>query len=78
MSTDLRLEKRFHAGPLQMTGWMGWRNLFDRRNIDFIASVPWYHFGVGSCFDADPTGPLDNGYVYSQPRRLALGLDIGF
>jgi len=78
MRTDLRLEKRFRAGPLRMTGWMGWRNLFDRRNLDFIASVPWYQVGVGSHFDADPTGPLDNGYVYSQPRRMALGLDIAW
>lgn len=78
MRTDLRLEKRFRAGPLRMTGWMGWRNLFDRRNIDFIASVPWYQVGVGSHFDADPTGPMNNGYAYSQPRRLALGLDIGW
>ena len=78
MRTDLRLEKRFRAGPLRMTGWMSWRNLFDRRNIDFIASVPWYQVGVGSHFDADPTGPMANGYAYSQPRRLALGLDIGW
>ncbi len=78
MRTDLRLEKRFRAGPLRMTGWMGWRNLFDRRNLDFIASVPWYQVGVGSYSDADPTGPMNNEYVYSQPRRLALGLDIGW
>ena len=81
MRTDLRIQKRINTGPLTITPWFGCQNLFDRRNIDFIADVDWYmayQETDPSSDDADPTGPLDNQYAYSQPRRIALGLDFSW
>jgi hypothetical protein len=53
-------------------------NLFNRRNIIRLADEAWYladQDGDGEP-DYDPTGVLNNPYVYNYERRIRFGLGI--
>lgn len=77
-TTELKVNKRFWTGPVTLNLMCWITNLFNRRNIDHLADAGWYladQDGDGEP-DYDPTGSMDNPYVYSLERQIRFGLGI--
>jgi len=78
MTTTLKVNKKFWFGDTDINVWCQINNLFDRRNINYIADIAWYDAdqdGDGEP-DHDPEGSLHNPYVYSRPRMIRFGIDF--
>lgn len=76
MMTTLKVNKMFWLNSVSFNVWCQVNNLFNRHNINTIADIGWYDAdmdGDGEP-DHDPTGPMDNPYVYSMPRMIIFGL----
>lgn len=73
---DLRFRKTFPMTVVDVALLIEVRNLFNWRNVDFIAGG---RDGIVQ-FEAngDPTGPYRNPTAYSEPRVYRLGLEIQF
>jgi outer membrane receptor protein involved in Fe transport len=73
--TTLKVNKTFWIGPVILDAYCQVNNLFNRHNI--LALDPaWYDAdqdGDGEP-DNDPTGQMDDPYVFSRPRMIRFGL----
>ena len=72
-TVDLRLARRFPAGPLGVDAIVEVFNLFDRSNYTAVNNI----FGTG----AYPTAPLPTFGQFTQaapPRQVQLAIKIGF
>jgi outer membrane receptor protein involved in Fe transport len=77
-NTELKVNRKIWAGPVTFNLQCWVLNLFNRRNILRLADAGWYtadQDGDGEP-DYDPTGSLDNPYVYNHERRIRFGLGI--
>ncbi|MFO8182656.1 MAG: TonB-dependent receptor [Candidatus Aegiribacteria sp.] len=78
MSTTLKVNKTFWMGGVTLDAYCQVNNLFNRQNINNIADIAWYDAdqdGDGEP-DNDPTGSMDNPYVFSRPRMIRFGLGV--
>lgn len=78
MSTTLKVNKTFWMGGVTLDAYCQVNNLFNRQNINSIADIAWYDAdqdGDGEP-DHDPTGSMDNPYVFSRPRMIRFGLGV--
>ena len=78
MMTTLKVNKTFWIGDVILDAYCQVNNLFNRHNIDTIADPAWYDAdmdGDGQP-DHDPTGQMDNPYVFSRPRMIRFGLGV--
>ncbi len=79
MLADLRLSRKIWIGVVTLEPWCEVDNLFQTRDIDFIADVEWYEAAEwedSPYYTPDPTGPLDNPYAWSRPRMIKFGLGM--
>jgi outer membrane receptor protein involved in Fe transport len=77
-NTELKVNRKIWAGPVTLNLQCWVLNLFNRRNIIRLADEAWYladQDGDGEP-DYDPTGAMDNPYVYNQERRIRFGLGV--
>ncbi len=73
--TTLKVNKTFWIGPVILDAYCQVNNLFNRHNI-LDLDPAWYDAdqdGDGEP-DHDPTGQMDDPYVFSRPRMIRFGL----
>ncbi len=75
-NVDLRARKSFNLFTTEISLLAEVRNLFDTRNVEFIAGG---RDGIAE-YEAtgDPTGPYKNPTAYSEPRVYRLGFELQF
>ncbi len=77
--TDLTVEQGLEIGWVELTVFSRIFNLFDERNIVWIADVDWFTAEADDDgAPRDPTGPYDNPFAYSAQRHFLFGLEAGF